>query len=109
MEITSRKLFEKWKRNKSEYLSVITVLLRESKYLCPKCLTNLDISTAHCSHIVSCKTLDKYKAFCLATNINNLTVCCKTCNLKQGSKTETDLISEKLLVQLKEYNFSISN
>jgi 5-methylcytosine-specific restriction endonuclease McrA len=96
MQINSRTYFTAWKRNSAEYLPVVTALLRETKYLCPKCKLPINLSTAHCSHIISCKTLDKYKAYSLATSIHNLTICCKQCNLSQSSKDELDLVTDKL-------------
>lgn len=101
--MNSRTYFNAWKRNSAEYLPVLSILLKESRYLCPKCKQHLDLSTAHCSHIISCKTLDKYKAFRLATNIHNLTICCAKCNLKQGSKTEVELITDALIKHLNKY------
>lgn len=101
--MNSRNYFNNWKRNSAEYLPVVTTLLRETKYLCPKCKQPINLSTAHCSHIISCKILDKLGAFNLATNINNLTICCKQCNLGQSSKPEIDLINSELIKLLNKY------
>jgi 5-methylcytosine-specific restriction endonuclease McrA len=103
----SRSCYLAWKRSKSEYLAVVSNLLRETKYLCPKCLQNIDISTAHCSHIISCKILDKHKAYSLATDINNLTICCKQCNLEQGSKPELQFINDKLFEYINKYSINL--